>query len=504
MPAVPAANRMARSTTAAPDAKHPQDDEADVCLGNLGAENEQIVTNVLSYFKEEATRSRLLCPLKRVCRRTAQATGLSKSAVVGALGDRGPSLTPELESDDAAGLHRLAGDAAGLCALRRQILFHCANYGKPPSLRVVCDMIREQCNASCTRSAAVTLLDRLGFRLRRLPGSNARLLLEDSQQAAARVGFLRKLREFRTEGREVVYLASRQLPQRGAGGGLLLVHAGHLAQLLPLRDMLRAHGPPGAAVSQEDLRCWLVRKLGPFLPKESAVVAFQVPFYRVLAEGGGGFWLDKVLEEQGHAVLRPPPQLLDLNPMENVWCTLHEQLGDVGGGAGALSLLAELAGSASLHLALMRTWTQSLADVQEAEDALLECSLEVDSKLETLLLTEKVPGTESDDASDMDTDCDEPEAPPANCDVPATASPPADPTDEHPPQEGATVPSDEPAADPQRSAEAVSPPVEVPPPNDTLARLEDFAWIHSHVDPSVWSDVTQLVSEVREFPGLTQ
>lgn len=175
---------MARSTTAAPDAKHPQDDEADVCLGNLGAENEQIVTNVLSYFKEEATRSRLLCPLKRVCRRTAQATGLSKSAVVGALGDRGPSLTPELESDDAAGLHRLAGDAAGLCALRRQILFHCANYGKPPSLRVVCDMIREQCNASCTRSAAVTLLDRLGFRLRRLPGSNARLLLEDSQQVS--------------------------------------------------------------------------------------------------------------------------------------------------------------------------------------------------------------------------------------------------------------------------------------------------------------------------------
>ncbi|EEC09837.1 hypothetical protein IscW_ISCW019326 [Ixodes scapularis] len=179
---------MARSTTAAPDAKHPQDDEADVCLGNLGAENEQIVTNVLSYFKEEATRSRLLCPLKRVCRRTAQATGLSKSAVVGALGDRGPSLTPELESDDAAGLHRLAGDAAGLCALRRQILFHCANYGKPPSLRVVCDMIREQCNASCTRSAAVTLLDRLGFRLRRLPGSNARLLLEDSQQSAFGVG----------------------------------------------------------------------------------------------------------------------------------------------------------------------------------------------------------------------------------------------------------------------------------------------------------------------------
>lgn len=65
-------------------------------------------------------------------------------------------------------------------------------------------------------------------------------------------------------------------------------------------------------------------------------------------------------------------------------CTLHEQLGDVGGGAGALSLLAELAGSASLHLALMRTWTQSLADVQEAEDALLECSLEVDSKVPSL------------------------------------------------------------------------------------------------------------------------
>lgn len=196
---MPAANRMARSTTAAPDAKHPQDDEADVCLGNLGAENEQIVTNVLSYFKEEATRSRLLCPLKRVCRRTAQATGLSKSAVVGALGDRGPSLTPELESDDAAGLHRLAGDAAGLCALRRQILFHCANYGKPPSLRVVCDMIREQCNASCTRSAAVALLDRLGFRLRRLPGSNARLLLEDSQQVSA-------------EGFECLLMAGRLFP----------------------------------------------------------------------------------------------------------------------------------------------------------------------------------------------------------------------------------------------------------------------------------------------------
>lgn len=58
-----------------------------------------------------------------------------------------------------------------------------------------------------------------------------------------------------------------------------------------------------------------------------AAIASQVPFYRVLAEGGGGFWLDKVLEEQGHAVLRPPPQLLDLNPMENVWCVPSASVG---------------------------------------------------------------------------------------------------------------------------------------------------------------------------------
>lgn len=58
-----------------------------------------------------------------------------------------------------------------------------------------------------------------------------------------------------------------------------------------------------------------------------ATMPSQVPFYRVLAEGGGGFWLDKVLEEQGHAVLRPPPQLLDLNPMENVWCVPSASVG---------------------------------------------------------------------------------------------------------------------------------------------------------------------------------
>lgn len=497
---------MARSSTAPPEAKQrrPKDANDATDVSSLQPDEEQIVSNVLSYFKEESSRDRLLCPLKRVCRRTAQATGLSKSAVVRMLGT---SLqTAELESDDAAGLHRLANDAAGLCALRRQILFHCANYGKPPSLRVVCDMIREQCNAACTRAAAVTLLDRLGFRLRRLPGSSARLLLEDSQQAAARVAFLRKLREFRTEGRDVVYLASKQLPQRGSGSGLLLVHAGHLAQLLPLRDMLRAHGPPGVAVSQEDMRCWLVRKLMPFLPKESVVVTFQVPFYKVLVEGGPTprYWLDGVIEEHGHAVLRPPPQLLDLNPMENVWCTLHEQLGDVGGGAAGLALLAELAQSASLHLALMRTWTQSLADIQEAEDALLECSLEVDSKLETLLLTEKVPGTESGDASDLDTDCDEPEAPPPDPEAPSAELPPTDPAVQNPPQDAAVAPSGvpEPAAVvAQKPADA--PPVDAPQTNDSLARLEDFAWIHSHVDPSVWSDVTQLVSEVHEFPRLT-
>lgn len=484
-------NPMGKSTRGA-NGKH------DANQKQLSADTSAIVYNVLSYFKKESMRKAPLIPADEVCERASQAVGLPKRMIVEAVRDR--------EHDDGGiGLRRLANDLTGMCALRRQILFHCANYGKPPSVRVVCDMIQEQWSVTCNRPSAIFLLDKLGFRLHTLPLSGTRLLIEDSKEAAARVEFLRRLRDYRTEGRDVVYLDGR--PQDTPP---LLVHAGHLAQLMPLKDMFRVEKPDmGLPLLQAEMHVWLLRKLLPFLPKEAVVVVFRVPFYKVLAspeESGKErprYWLDALLEGAGRAVLRPPAQLADLNPMESFWNTLREQQAN---GAD----LRDLALSASLQVALMRTWTQSLADIQEAEDALLEWSLKVDANLETLLLGDKAADTESDDEdSDMESDrnketAEKPVAVDAEArseKVPADAKSKEVPTKNEHGGSSTEVPANVTVT---VRVDRTSENNVVPRSSDALARLEDLDWIHSHVDPSVWSDVTQLMLEVLDPPSVVQ
>ncbi|XP_064485251.1 uncharacterized protein LOC135397576 [Ornithodoros turicata] len=513
----------------------------------LREDSRAAVSNVLSYFKREAQQQKVACHVTKVIRRTSCATGLPKHMVLEAVNNADIEL--DADSDVEISLSRIINDDMGMCVLRRQILFYCSNYDQPPTLKIVRDMIKEQFNIACSKSSALTILNKLGFHFRELPGSNRSVLLEDSSVAAKRLVFLRKLRDYRTEGREVVYVGGTIIPlgtppsaspqQLGGSRSLLLVHAGYLAELLPLKSMFKFEAAnPAHQLSQETFHSWVAYQLLPFLPKDAVVVFVNVPFGKVLREdvptlqssrwaiceclirhhirfsesaskaellelywsyaGKGAksqLWLESIIEDSGHITLRMPQFLVDLNPMERVWQTLNDQIAETQPKVVTLRVIEEVMQQGPLYHMLMRAWTHHLAQTQEIEDALLEWSEKIERKVEDMLSGKMVPHMDSEgsdsEGSDMDSKSLEEKE--------NTLEPNSDDLvidlGEDPRRNVAPMQNRHSNVDygaPLTSTDA-----------RVMARLEDFDWICSDVEPSVWRDVACLVSDVVRQPDAT-
>lgn len=536
----------------------------DVKNAHLREDSRAVVSNVLSYFKREAKQKKVVCPVRKVISRTSCATGLPKHMVVDTVRSIGHGLNAEVDTEVQLYLNRIINDDMGMCVLRRQILFYCANYEQPPTLRIVRDMIKEQFNITCSKSSALTILNKLGFHFRHLPGSNRSVLLEDSSEALKRLNFLSKLRDYRTEGREVVYVGGTIIPlgaspnsspQQVLGSrSLLLVHAGYLAELLPLKSMFKFEAAdPAQQVSRQTFQAWVVYQLVPFLPKDAVVVFINVPFGKVLREDipslacsresvvkslrdrGIDFeeaaskpelietyrahvakedrsllWLESIVEESGHVTLRMPPYLADLNPMEKVWQTLNDQIAETQPKVVTLRAVEEVMQHGPLYHVLMRAWTQYLAETQEMEDTLLEWSQQIEKKVEDILSGKTVPNAESDssdsEGSGMDVDAksvDEQEnrivpVPHADVSEPSSDDLVIDLTEDGTANKNASTSATEAC----HSNTDNNLPASNSTPSDArvTARLQDFDWICSEVDPSVWHDVACLVSEVVRLP----
>lgn len=510
-----------------------------------------VVSNVLSYFKREAKQRRPGCDVTKVIRRTSCATGLPRHMVLETVQDH---IDLDALSDIELSLSRIINDDMGMCVLRRQILFYCSNYDQPPTLKIVRDMIREQFNIACSKSSALTILNKLGFYLRNLPGSNRSVLLEDSDVASKRLSFLRRLRDYRTEGREVVYVGGTIIPlgtppsgspsQMTGGRSLLLVHAGYLAELLPLKSMFKFEAAnPAQQLSQDTFHSWVAYQLLPFLPKDSVVVFVNVPFSRVLKDNipmlqsskrdigncllgqniqfsetsskaellelyqahvrkdmKSQLWLESIIEDSGHITLHMPRFLADLNPMEKVWQTLNDQIAETQPRVVTLRVVEEVMQQSPLYHTLMRAWTHHLAQTQEIEDALLEWSTKIEKKVEDMLSGKTVPnidseGSEDSEGSDMEVDSKSLEEKENMLEQ----------RFEHGP-DGLVIDLTEDASRNETSMQNCRGNADNSGPAAdarVMARLEDFDWICSDVEPSVWRDVACLVSDVVRQPDAT-
>lgn len=167
----------------------------------LHSQSREIVRNVFMFMKEEAEK-KTFTDLNRVQERVQKATGVSISSIKRIIkesaGNSGNILTPKRRKK---GIQPKSGlDDFDLSVVRRTINeFHITNKERPTvkSLRLV---LKEKINFQGSDFTLRKIMRNMGYRWRK--SENNRLLLTEKMDIRnLRINYLRKLKQYRAEGR---------------------------------------------------------------------------------------------------------------------------------------------------------------------------------------------------------------------------------------------------------------------------------------------------------------
>jgi len=267
--------------------------------------------------------------------------------------------------------------------------FHRTN-NELPTVGKLRKKLEEDINFKGSERSLRRIIKSLGFRWKNTE-NNRKVLIESSNIRLLRIEYLRKIKQYRQEGRPIVYTdesyvdSSHSAPKAWTDGttkGLkkpiskgqrvVIVHAGSEAGFIPNALLTFKAGAKSGDyhdnMNYDNYEKWLRTQLLPNLPPNSVVVVDNASYHNKqwdlaptsnskkadmqgwLTEKGiqyeetllkpqlynlirankdrfKTFSIDRILAEQGHQVLRLPPYHPDLNPIEMAWSDIKQYVG---------------------------------------------------------------------------------------------------------------------------------------------------------------------------------
>lgn len=235
------------------------------------------------------------------------------------------------------------------------------------------------------------ILKDMGFRFMKTE-NNTRLLAEKSEVRLKRVEFIKQIQALRAAGKNIVYMEGSYVhtshtkgkscsvkDQKGdkqpitKGERIIIMHAGNEKGFIPgalmLGKCLDSVGDYNTEIHAETYHNWLRHQLIPNLTPNSVLVIDNAPhntqlldkapssnsgkpemtawliqnnipfdpeitkpeLYKVIKvnkERLTEYTIDRILQDNGHSILRLPPFHPDFNPIENIWSQLKNYVAD--------------------------------------------------------------------------------------------------------------------------------------------------------------------------------
>lgn len=339
--------------------------------------------------KEQFNKERF----QKVVDRTAQATRVSKRTITRILKEKQhadlisaePSAGPSFRTPKKGRFkqkYRLKLDDFDYQIIRRKIYdFHLVEK-QVVTIKSLLNKLKEDINFTGGRESLRKIIKELGFKFKKTE-SNRKLLAEKDEVRLLRIRYLRQVKIYRNEGRDIVYgdetyVHSTHTKERAwsdksgkglkkpisKGSRLIIVHAGGANGFVPnallIYKSAQATGDYHSEMNKENYEKWLREHLIPNLQQNSVFVIDNASYHSTLEDRAPNSnsakrtmqeWLtsknipfearalkpelyniinrhkhqyvkysiDTIMEAHGHKVLRLPPYHPDFNPIENIW-----------------------------------------------------------------------------------------------------------------------------------------------------------------------------------------
>ena len=343
----------------------------------LSSESKAIALNVVKICKEEKLNGQLFVPLCRPVARASLLTGIPERSL-----NRFASMSNGEKTLRKPRSDKIVVDDFDRCVIRRTINNMLVSRKTLPTVNAILNEIRSPNSIEFKgkKTALKVILKEMGFRWRKCT-DNRTLLMERSDIVAQRINFLRKIKCFREEGRDIVYTDETyvnaghtvskcwQTNQIGLsvpfnkGERMILLHAGSKNGFISgAKLVFKAKSTTGDYHSEmnfENFKKWLQEKLLPNLQPNSVIVLDNAAYHNVQQDKcptaasrkaviqewlsrhnityspdmlkaellelckrnktAPVYVIDQILQKHGHTALRLPPYHADLNAIELIW-----------------------------------------------------------------------------------------------------------------------------------------------------------------------------------------
>lgn len=365
----------------------------------IHSEAREIIANIIEKCDEERVQKHLRIPLNKSTERAAEYTGVGYSTIKKIRKEH--KIRKENSPDrllKSPGKKRriisrniLHVDDFDKCVIRNTIQDFYIQEKRVPTIPKLLTVIKEKINFPWGRKSLNRVVKSMGFRWRKCQ-SKRKILVERPDIIDWRANYLRKMKKYREEGREIVYvdetwvdsnLTHRRCWQSddvmgvqdnmNSGNRLIILHAGGASGFLAGAELIYKAGSTTGdyhgQMNSGNFQKWVVNQLMPNLQPNSVVVLDNAPYHCIQVDkapspyalkGDMIEWLrkkgvecnetmrkndlyklilplkpkektyriDNMLSGSGHVVIRLPPYMCDLNAIELAWSKIKRIVRD--------------------------------------------------------------------------------------------------------------------------------------------------------------------------------
>lgn len=344
---------------------------------HLSDDAKQIVLNVFNFLKSDSDET---APVSK----TAKMTQVPDTTVRRIIQEG----VPDKKQRTDAGKTRIFNDFEK-DVIRRKI-YSLYNENIFPSLRVLLEKLKKDCDISCSISTLHSVLRNMGFKYKKI--DKRQVLMESRRICQWRYHYLAELRKFREENRPIIYLdetwydthdtlskswtdgstnCTAKVPV-SRGKRIIILHAGSDQGWVKEALFLSGHNMKNACLDYHDnmtsdiFEEWFRTKLLPNIPENSVIVMDNASYhsrqlYKIPTKSSTKteiqeflyqndiyfeesysknellevaqtkvvkkvYVCDSMAEKFGHTVLRLPPYYCVLNPIELIWGQLKTSI----------------------------------------------------------------------------------------------------------------------------------------------------------------------------------
>lgn len=355
----------------------------------LNGQSREIVHNVFQYFisrkSEDETR-------ENIKEKVAEATKVSKSSIgrilrearISSSENNGAFIfaTPHEKRPRRRNITGLPDYE--LCDFRSIIHNFHHTENQRVTLKSLQEKLKNDLNWNGSTTSLYRVIRKLKFRFKKT--QKRKILVENSDLRALRIQYLKKIKQFRSEQRPIVFIDETYIHSGhtkskswsddslnglfcniSKGPRMIIIHAGGDMGFIPNALLMFKSGTKSGdyhdEMNSKNYEKWLTEMLIPNLPQESVVVIDNAPYHSVQLNPAPNSntkkatmidWLrkknisfhdgmlkpelytiikqhkdkhrtykfDVLMQQHGHTVLRLPPYHPDLNPIELVWASV--------------------------------------------------------------------------------------------------------------------------------------------------------------------------------------